>query len=226
MSTIEVSQGNTIGDLILNSCGDISAWSDFLNENNFNDWTPQLYNGQILDIPINTDTNLGNILDLQKYPANNFSITNVYEQIDAIFLVLANAPPKTAPVIQPTIIETNSYYPTPPLATIGDVILNPTGDIANWSDILDTNNFDTWTPDLYAGQIITIPNTASINLNNFRGLNTYPANNFSVPDIYNQINAIFGLLNNPVEDWILAINRGFWEDIGYWRDGAVWIDAP
>lgn len=78
---------------------------------------------------------------------------------------------------------------------ISDVVLNSTGSISLWSDFLDSNFLPTWTPDLYAGEILQVPDSTTANLNNIRALNTYPANNFSVPDIKQQINAIFDLMN-------------------------------
>jgi hypothetical protein len=78
--------------------------------------------------------------------------------------------------------------------TIGDAVLNGTGDISNWSDTLNLNFFATWTPQLYSGQVLQIP-TTNQNLNNIRALNTYPANNFTVPDIISQINNIFAIMN-------------------------------
>lgn len=79
--------------------------------------------------------------------------------------------------------------------SIGDAVLNGTGDISNWGAILDENGFNTWTPQLYSGQVLQIPDTITSNLNNVRALNTYPANNFTVPDIVSQINTIFDTLN-------------------------------
>ncbi len=41
--------------------------------------------------------------------------------------------------------------------TIRDVLINTTGNINGWNDLLNANNFDSWTPDLYFTEnIITI----------------------------------------------------------------------
>lgn len=221
MTNYTCKQGETFVDFVLNSCGDIAAWSDCLNANFENSWTPNIYSGLILQIPDNTFTNIGNITDLALYPANNFSVPDIFQQIDAIFALLQTAIPiPTENTTLPT-IDTNTYFIVTPFSTIGDVVMNSTGDIQNWGSLLDANQFSTWTPDLFAGQKIAIPTTANLNLNNFRALNTYPANNFSVPDIIEQINAIFEQLS-PDNDWILFTD--FWRDIGFWRDNAVWQD--
>jgi LysM repeat protein len=212
-----VKQGESISDVCLNSLGNISLWSQLLDENFFDSWTPTLYNGQILQIPVSTDTNVQNIADLAQYPANNFSVPDIYSQITALFNLLATAPPVNIPIGSLPTIDTNNYYIVRPTETIGDAILNGSGDISNWSSILDANQFSDWTPTLYAGQKVAIPSTANLNLNNFRALNAYPANNNSTADIYEQINAIFDLLNGN-DLWILRY--------GYWLDSpSQWIDT-
>lgn len=80
-----VRQGESFWDFVLNSCGDITALSDCLNQNFENSWTPIVYSGQILQIPANTTTNLNNIRALNTYPANNFTVPNIVSQINAIF---------------------------------------------------------------------------------------------------------------------------------------------
>jgi hypothetical protein len=226
MATFTVQNGNTIGDAILNSLGlfSTSNWSSYLDANGFDSWAPSLYNGQSLNVPDNAEINAINQSSLNIYPANNFSISDIYSQIDEIFLLMAGAVSGVAPVIDLVVQDTNTYYTVSPHSTIGDAVLNSTGNLDNWSIILEGNLYDTWTPNLIAGERIKIPPSVVPNLNNFRVLNTYPANNFSVTDIYDQINAVFEQLNNPVDDWILSINRGYWSDNGYWRDAAVWID--
>lgn len=218
MAPYQIRAGETFGDFILNSCGLITStnWSDALNANFESDWTPQLYNGQLLQIPVSTDTNVGNIADLIQYPANNYSVPDIYDQINAIFLLLESAIPVDTPIGTLPAIDTNTYYTVRTTETIGDSILNGSGDIENWSDILTANFFDTWTPDLFAGQKIAIP--SQTNLNNFRALNSYPANNNSVPDINEQINAIFEQLNPNL--WILY--TGFWNGNGIWTVDGIW----
>lgn len=220
----QIRAGETFGDFVLNNCGLITStnWSDCLNVNFLSDWTPTLYNGQVLQIPVSTDTNVGNIADLVQYPANNYSIPDIYDQINAIFLLLENAIPVDTPIASLPTIDTNTYFIVTPLSTIGDVVMNSTGDIQNWGSILDANSFNDWTPTLYAGQKVAIPSSANLNLNNFRALNSYPANNFSIADIYEQINAIFEQLSGA-DLWILRY--GYWlDDPSQWIDTDRWLD--
>lgn len=220
----QVRAGETFGDFVLNVCGLITStnWSDCLNENFLSDWTPTLYNGQILQIPVSTDTNVQNIADLAQYPANNFSTPDIYDQITALFDLLATAPPVNIPVGSLPTIDTNNYYEIRYNETVVDWVLNGSGSIENWSIIAQENFWDTWTPDLFAGQKIKIPSTSNLNLNNFRALNAYPANNFSVADIYSQINAIFEQLSGA-DLWILRY--GYWlDDPSQWIDTDRWLD--
>lgn len=225
MANYTVRAGEYFSDFTLNSCGDISAWSDCLNENNCSDWTPNIYSGQVLSIPSNTTTNIANISQLAIYPANNFSLSNIDEQLSDLFALLLTATPTDPPTLISKLVDTNTYFEVYPLSTISDFIMNSTGDIENWDLILTENGFSDWTPDLYGGQMLAIPTTVNMNLNNFRGLNSYPANNYVTPDIYNQINVIFDLMNNPISDFILYNPDGQWNDENhYWRDGAYWLD--
>jgi len=78
--------------------------------------------------------------------------------------------------------------------TISDIVLNNTGDLSNWNAILEANEFTTWVPILYTGQHIIIPDSVTKNLNNIRQFSQYPLNNYSVADVYAQIDAIFALI--------------------------------
>ncbi len=218
----EIKYGESVVDAVFNSTGDISAWSDFLNLNNFDSWTPPLFAGEIVNTPSVVLPDIQTVLQI--YPSCNISINDVYAQIDVLFDLLATSTPSTPPVIQPPIIPIQQYtvnYSD----TITDVVFNGTGTIDKWADVLSDNNFDTWTPDLYAGQIISLQNATGININVKRDLAIYPSNNHSVNGIYGQINIIFDLLNNPTADWILYNPDGYWNDTNhYWRDGAFWLD--
>lgn len=220
MATYDVRQGESVGDFVLNSCGTISAWESCITENLFSSWTPNLYSGQVLLIPDNAPNNPGNIADLASYPANNFSVPDIAEQINAIFALMENLVPIPSEGILPT-IDTNVYYITRVHETVGDAVLNGSGSIENWSLILDANQFDTWTPVFYVGEKVAIPSTVNMNLNNFRALNEYPANNFSIPDINEQINAIFELMNG--DPWLLATGR--WRGEGIWTANGIWKTA-
>jgi hypothetical protein len=85
-------------------------------------------------------------------------------------------------------------YTVQPGERILDVCLNATGTIANWSKILEANSFSTWTPVLYAGQILIIPDGVEIQTNVLREMQIYPASNDpGIPDLNTQIS---NLINN------------------------------
>lgn len=219
-----VRYGETISDVILNSTGNIANWDAILTANDFSDWTPQLSAGDVLLIPDGLPVDNDTLAQLAIYPANNRSldIPAVYGKITVIFTTLAGASPATAPVAAVvTSVAANTYFYTVRVGEgIGDCVMNSTGNIANWPLILDANDFSDWTPALIPGQILTIPPTVTPDPNTLRQLAVYPANNNSVPDVYEKIIIIFGKMNPG--DWILK--TGFWDDAGYWRDTAYWID--
>ena len=102
--------------------------------------------------------------------------------------------------------------------SISDVVLNSTGDLSNWDAILTANNFVDWCPTLTAGQSLTIPDSfVNTNPNNTRQLQTYPACNNSIPDVYDVIN---NYINPPLFPWILM--TGFWDNTGIWVNTARW----
>jgi hypothetical protein len=224
MATITLLQGQNITDAILNSLGDIGAWSDFLDANSFSEWNPSLYSGQILQVPIDANANTDIINALALYPAVNFSVPDIDAQIATLFAELENAPLVPLPTDSiPTVQNVNTSYTYRQNEEFFDGVLNSTGDMANWGTLLQVNSFDTWTPSVYAGFQIQVP-TGLSNLNNYRALTTYPANNFSTPDIYSQIDELFNLLANPLP-WILYEPDGFWNDENhYFVDSAFWLD--
>ena len=74
--------------------------------------------------------------------------------------------------------------------TLSDVILNSTGSILNWEDILNANGFTDWSPELYVGQQIIIPDDIIGQSNVKNVLDTYPANNNSIAsDFDDQVTA-------------------------------------
>lgn len=98
--------------------------------------------------------------------------------------------------------------------TIGDIVMNATGSFSNWDIILTANGFTDWTPLLYAGQSVFIPDNVAVDQNTKRQLASYPASNISVNDVYDKIDAIIAQLN---DNWIL--------ETGSWNDNAIWIDT-
>jgi len=220
MAKYTVRYGETIGDAVINSTGIIGNWAAILQANSYDTWTPELTPGDVLLIPDDLPVNNDAMAQLVKYPSNNQSVSDVYAKITVIFTTLAAAEPATAPVIPAPVKDTNIYYKVRYGETIGDVVLNATGNMANWSDILDANGYNDWTPQLAAGQIMIIPASVVTDPNTMRALQKYPANNESVPDVYDKINSIFGIMNP--NDWILKTS--FWNDGDYWRDKSSWID--
>lgn len=106
--------------------------------------------------------------------------------------------------------------------SIGDCSLNATGSnlVSNLNLILDANGFDSWSPTLTPGQSIIIPDGVTIDQNALRQLKTYPADNHSVPDVYDQIQGLYDII---ADDWILR--TGFWNDSEHWHDTKFWIDS-
>lgn len=112
-----------------------------------------------------------------------------------------------------------SEYVVKSRETIGDVVLNSTGSFSNLDAILSANGFTDWTPDLYPGQVIVIPDAVNTDPNAKRQLSFYPACNGSVNDVRSKIAAIWATLTN---NWILA--TGTWNDAALWIDTKNWID--
>lgn len=88
-------------------------------------------------------------------------------------------------------------YVTKAGETIHDVCLNATGtlSISNINIILDYNSFDNWTPTLYAGQTILIPDTVAKQVNVQRELFFRPAVNGMINDFQTQLDEILDILN-------------------------------
>lgn len=85
-------------------------------------------------------------------------------------------------------------YTVRPGETIGDAVINATGRISNWNDILNANSIDTWTPELIPDQELIIPDSVIYDLNALKQMQAYPLCNFSVNDVYAQIQTIFNLI--------------------------------
>jgi hypothetical protein len=216
----QVNFGDTIGDVVLNTTGVIGNWELFLQENEFGSWTPDLKAGDFVQIPLGVTNDLETIRALGQYRICNSSSQYIYGLIEEIFAKLLNLSPVDPPVILPNVVDTNTYYKVRYGETITDVILNATGNIINWEDILFQNEFD-WVPKLIAGQLVAIPQSVESDLNAYRALTKYPVNNNSENNVYEQIDAIFELLNGS-NNWILA--DSFWNDFGQWYDTSFWID--
>ena len=85
--------------------------------------------------------------------------------------------------------------------TLSDVILNSTGSILNWEDILNANGFTDWSPELYVGQQIIIPDDIIGQSNVKNVLDTYPANNNSIAsDFDDQVTAFITSMSPTITD--------------------------
>jgi hypothetical protein len=85
--------------------------------------------------------------------------------------------------------------------TIADVVLNSTGSLEKWTEVLDLNNFTTWTPVLFAGQILNVPEPFEVHI--YNELSFYPAcNNTEITDLELKISTLKIAL-----DSIAAINH-------------------
>jgi len=118
----------------------------------------------------------------------------------------------------------SSVYTVKQGETLWDVVLNSTGTLGsatvnNLDLILSANNLADWTPQLFAGQQITIPDTVIMDLNALRQLQLYPAVNNLSTGIQNQIIGIFDQLNSL---WILTTT--YWNDLATWIDTQFWTD--
>jgi hypothetical protein len=209
-----VTYGQSITDAVINSTGTISAWSQTLDDNNFNDWTPSLSSGQVLYI--SNIVNTQNIQQLTLYPSVNQLSNNVYNEIIELFAELATVSPIIVPeFITEQSVKTIIIYTVKPGEVITDAVLNSTGNIGNWDIITNANNLD-WDADLLAGQILTIPINSVYDNNSFFALNLYPANNSSVADIYSQIDVFF-------ESFAWILSTGYWNGNGLWLADGLWL---
>lgn len=116
----------------------------------------------------------------------------------------------------------SSIYPVQPGQSIWDVTLNTcgalvVGDVNNLDEILQANWLLDWTPNLSPGQLITIPDSVSIDINALQQLQLYPVCNSSVSNYLDQINGIFDTL---ADNWILS--TGIWNGDALWLGDGIW----
>jgi hypothetical protein len=103
--------------------------------------------------------------------------------------------------------------------SLWDVVINSTGTLANLDLVLGINGLTDWTPELFAGQEIIIPDSSVVDQNALFQFLDYPVCNNSVDDIDTQVQDLEDVFTN---NWILATD--FWNDQGIWIDTAVWQD--
>jgi phage tail protein X len=100
--------------------------------------------------------------------------------------------------------------------TIVDICLNATGTINNWSLILDANNFTSWTPLLFAGQNVTIPDGVEMQTNVLRGLLLYPAcNNNQNRELSSQISELISKFTPPTNLFEDEYDYTFEDEVEY-----------
>ena len=179
--TYTVKNGETITDVCFNAAGSILAWEAILSANNFTDWTPDLQVGQVLQIPQVVDSFALSVL--QQSPVNNALEVGGFDDLVNEFITLFPSAVSIFALPEAQSQQIN-LYTVKQGETITDVVFNATGNLLNWSLILDANGFTDWTPELYAGQQIIIPSTVDLQLNVMYELAKFPINNDSgLPDL-------------------------------------------
>jgi hypothetical protein len=196
MSEYSVKYGDSILDVALNGCGSYLAWSDILDLNDFTDWNPTLSVGSALLIPDVIDEYTKK--ELSKYPAsNNIDIIDLSTKLATFKALLVSS--TTNVYTQPENVVNQVKYTVKQGETIGDIVLNATGSILNWSKMLDVNDFTEWVPTLTKAQKLNI-DYDSFQENVKFVLNNFPAcNNTDILDLDAQISAFIAKLTPPTK---------------------------
>ena len=84
-STYIVRPGETISDVVINATGTLANLNQVLDDNGFDDWTPDLVPGQAIIISDAVTLDANALRQLQSYPVCNASLEGIDDQIDAIF---------------------------------------------------------------------------------------------------------------------------------------------
>ena len=145
-----VTYNELITDVCCNACGSISTWETNLNLNNFTDWNPVL-SGQI------TVTGIVAAMfqkDLSTRPVNNSEIQGQDNLENDLITILEGATIEKQDLPE-TIIPVTGYKVNGN-EEIRDVLLNATGTIVNWEEVLNNNSFEDWNPDLTTDELIFI----------------------------------------------------------------------
>jgi hypothetical protein len=180
-----IKHNESIIDVCLNSTGGLSSWNDIIDLNSLSDWTPKLYDGQVLQVPI--IINDVTYQQLQLYPVNNYEPFDT-AQIAGLIDLLNGVTPVEHEIYTP--YPKKQIYVVSQGETILDVVLNATGSIDNWEPILNINGFTEWNPILFTGQEILI-DYLNLQKNNIIQFSLYPLNNDSgINNLYNQVNEI------------------------------------
>lgn len=91
MSTYMVKVGESITDVVENATGSLSNWDAVLTANGFDNWTPDLAPGQVLQIPDALVAIDGNTKrQLAVYPVSNNCLNDIPAQITTLFNLFAD----------------------------------------------------------------------------------------------------------------------------------------
>ena len=145
-----VTYNELITDVCCNACGSISTWETNLNLNNFTDWNPVLSE----QIEVTGVVSAMFQKDLLTRPVNNSEIpgqdileSDLIATLEGVTIEKQDLPETISPV---------TGYRVNGNEEIRDVLLNATGTIANWEEVLNNNRFEDWTPDLTINELIFI----------------------------------------------------------------------
>jgi hypothetical protein len=211
----KVKNSESIGDVVLNATGDLSAWGEICDLNGFDSWTPDLQIGQEIQFANIINQNVLNSLpSISNFPNLDnkiLSLINILSNGDLTTYITDNLPDINAQILyiektlrgitiqdfkQPIIQVTKNIYIVKQGETITDVVLNATGSLDNWETILNINNFTEWTPTLYVGQEIII-DYLSLQKNNLIQFNQYPiCNDSGIQDLDTQISILISNFDN------------------------------
>ena len=122
--------GELITDACCNATGSISTWEDNLNLNNYEDWNPDISDEIIVDGVVSSTFQQ----QLINKPINNFGEDSSQESslnslLNSITPEIQELPENIVPIIIGYLVKPNEE--------IRDVVLNATGTIINWEDVLN-----------------------------------------------------------------------------------------
>lgn len=213
-------QGETITDVVINATGDLANWDSILSANGFKDWTPNFSEGTVFEIPATSPINNDVVFALSDNKINNEPPFNFLSMVAGLVYLIENGDPLVPVNYLPAEIKSDEIFAYVESGqSIYDIVLNETGSLDNLDLVLEANGMSTWTPSLFIGQKISIPNSAVFYPNITRELKKYPVTNTIDGNVDQQITFIFDLLN---DNWILS--TGFWNDLALWKDTKNWID--
>jgi hypothetical protein len=90
MSNYVVKAGDSIGDVIFNTTGNLNNWDAVLQANRFTEWTPTLAAGQVIIIPDNVNTDINSLRDAQAYPKSNSLRPDILVMVQSVWDTMYN----------------------------------------------------------------------------------------------------------------------------------------